>query len=300
MLKRTLFFSSPYYLSTKLEQLIATPKPEGEARTMPIEDIGFLVLDHPQITVSFTAIEKLAANNVAVIYCDAKHHPSSLLLPLDSNYRQSERYRFQIDASEPLKKQLWKQTMQAKITNQAFVLKTAGSDANQLYRWAKEVKSGDSDNREALAAAYYWQRVFKPYLLDFQRDREGLAPNNLLNYGYAILRAATARALVGAGLLPTLGIHHHNKYNAYCLADDIMEPYRPFVDREVLKFVTYEEIGNELTTKHKTALLKLLGADTQNANDGLSPLMITLSKTAQSLAACYMGERNTLFYPNLT
>lgn len=301
MLKRTLFFATPYYLSTQNEQLIATPKAEGKTHSIPIEDIGFLVLDHPQIVVSHHAIEKLSYHNAAVIYCDARHHPSALLLPIEHHHLQSERYRYQINASIPLKKQLWQQTISTKIKNQAVVLANVGDETNALplLKWSKSVKSGDTDNKEALAAAYYWQRLFQPYITDFHRDRNGNYPNHLLNYGYAILRAATARALVGVGLLPTLGIHHRNRYNAFCLADDIMEPYRPMVDREVQKFVYYDEYNTELSTKHKTALLKLLAADTLNANDDISPLMIALNKTAQSLIACYMGESNTLFYPQL-
>jgi len=299
MIKRTLFFSNPFYLRTCDEQLVIIKKETEEETSQPIEDLGFLVLDHPQITVSYTAIQKLAENNVAIIYCDSKHLPASMLLPLHSHSIQNERFRHQIKASEPLKKQLWKQTIEIKIKNQARLLEKYGGNANHLRRLAGEVKSGDTKNREGLAARYYWDHLFEPYLEFFKRERFGESPNNLLNYGYAILRAATARALVGSGLLPTLGIHHHNKYNAFCLADDIMEPFRPFLDEIVLEMVMGMScLPEDLTTKHKARLLQIVVEDTR-LKGSLSPLMVALSKTAASLAQCFEGIRKQLVYPEI-
>lgn len=210
MLKRTLFFSNPYHLSTKYEQLVLTDKNSGEVKQAPIEDIGFVILDHPQITLTQSVMQLLAEKKVAVVFCDKKHHPSSMLLNLDGNTIQSELFKEQVKASEPLKKQLWRQTIEAKIKNQAFLLKKLDKPYEQLIRMGSLVKSGDSTNQEAIASKFYWKHVFD--IKNFRRDRYGMPPNPLLNYGYAILRAAVARALVGSGLLPTLGIHHKSKY----------------------------------------------------------------------------------------
>ena len=234
MIKKTLFFGNPAYLSVKNSQLVVkrtdSDTQQEVVRTVPIEDIGVVVLEDRQITITNVALDALLQNNCAVITCDEKHMPAGMLLPLEGNTIQSERFANQIEASSPLKKQLWQQTVHAKIRNQASVLKRmSGVEVGCMLAWANDVKSGDSDNLEGRAAAYYWKNIF-PSLPGFTRDREGEMPNNLLNYGYAIVRAVVARALVASGLLPTLGIHHHNRYNAYCLADDIMEPYRPYVD----------------------------------------------------------------------
>jgi len=191
-----------------------------QSKQLPIEDIGVVILDHQQITISQALIAKLLANNVALITCDNSHHPTGLLLNLDGNTLQSAKFQAQIEASLPLKKQLWQQTVAAKISNQANVLESKGTGAKNLRNWSMEVKSGDADNHEAMAAVYYWKNLFEIFP-EFKRERFGEPPNNLLNYGYAILRAVVARAIVGSGLLPTLGIFHKNQYNAYCLADDL-------------------------------------------------------------------------------
>lgn len=245
MIKKTLYFGNPAYLSLRNGQLvIKLPEVERNGSlpeaikqqtdvTRPIEDIGVVVLDHKQITITSGALETLLENNCAVITCDSKSMPVGLMLPLCGNTTQNERFRKQLEASLPLKKQMWQQTIQTKIRNQAQILaQCTGEKAKCMFVWANNVRSGDPDNLEARAAAYYWKTMFAD-VDGFTRDRDGLPPNNLLNYGYAILRAVVARGLISSGLLPTLGIHHHNRYNAYCLADDIMEPYRPYVDRLV-------------------------------------------------------------------
>jgi len=308
MIKRTLYFGNPAYLSMSSKQLvIKLPEVERNdslpdsfkqesVKTIPIEDIGVVILDHKQITVTHGLIESLLANNTAVITCDSSRMPIGLLLPLSGNTIQSERFRSQIDASVPLKKQLWQQTIQAKITNQAYVLNTMrGEIVKNMLKWATDVKSGDSDNLEGRAAAYYWANAF-PAIPDFRRGREDIPPNNLLNYGYAILRAVVARALVGSGLLPTFGIHHHNRYNAYCLADDIMEPYRPFVDKLVVEIVDSGEDIAELSKEIKSKLLTIPVLDV-NINEQRSPLMIAVGQTTASLAKCYNGELRKIAYP---
>lgn len=301
MIKRTLHFSNPAYLNLKDSQLqIDLPhlKVLGEKeskRLVPIEDIGIILLDHQQITITHGAIAALLQNNAALITCNNNHLPTGMLLPFDGHHTQSERFKFQIEATQPLKKNLWQQTIQAKILNQAAVLYERGIDCDNMVYWAKSVRSGDPDNYEGRAAAYYWKNVF-PEKVDFFRGREGDPPNNLLNYGYAILRAIVARGLVCSGLLPTLGIHHRNKYNAYCLADDIMEPYRPYVDKIVLSIIDRGENFLELGTSIKTQLLKIATVDVEFER-GTSPLLVGLQSTTSSLAKCYEGSLRKINYP---
>lgn len=303
MIKRTLLFSNPAYLAVKDKQLqIDLPhlKELGEVesrKAVPLEDIGIIVLDHPQITITHGTMASLLENNAAIITCNSSHLPTGLLLPLDGHNTQSERFRYQIDASQPLKKQLWQQTVQAKILNQAAVLFNRGIDCENMLYWAKSVKSGDPDNYEGRAAAYYWQNVF-PKKIEFFRGREGNPPNNLLNYGYAILRAIVARGLVSSGLLPTLGIHHKNKYNAYCLADDIMEPYRPYVDEIVLGIIDRGENFLVLSPSIKSQLLGIATTDVL-FDKGKSPLMVGLQQSTSSLAKCYEGTARKINYPQM-
>ncbi|MBL7995497.1 type II CRISPR-associated endonuclease Cas1 [bacterium] len=296
MIKRTLYFGNPHHLSAKLKQLIITNKETGEVKQTPIEDLGFVILDHHEITFTQSMIQELSENNTALIVCNDKHHPASLMLPLDSNQVQAERFSHQISASEPLKKQLWQQTVKSKILNQSKLLDLLGKNGKALHYLATQVKSGDSSNEEAQASRRYWKELFE--LPNFKRDRFGDFPNPLLNYGYAILRAAVARGLVGSGLLPTLGIHHHNKYNAYALADDIMEPYRPFVDKVVVHLASLYPDENELTKPMKTELINVLNADIL-INSNRSPLMVGLSQTTASLARCFAGEEKKIVYPEL-
>lgn len=295
MIKRTLYFGSPAYLKTTNEQLVFESQKTGETKSMPIEDIGVLILDHQQITISQALIARLLANNVAFVTCDNTHHPTGMLLNLDGNTLQSQKFQDQIEASVPLKKQLWQQTVAAKLTNQAAMLESIRIPAVNIRNWAGEVKSGDSGNLEATAAAYYWKNLF-PDFLEFRRERYGPPPNNLLNYGYAILRAVVARSLVSSGLLPTFGIFHRNQYNAYCLADDIMEPYRPFVDKVVVGIVRMNGRFLELTPSMKRDLLEVPAMDVQ-INEEKSPLMVAVQKTTASLAKCFAGKQRKIMYP---
>lgn len=297
MIKRTLYFGNPAYIRTSQEQLVLEYPNEQERRQVPIEDIGVVILDHPQITISHAIILKLLENNVALITCDERHHPIGLLLNLDGNTLQSQKFKSQIEATEPLKKQLWQQTVKAKIGNQAALLDSKNIPAKTLYSFANQVKSGDSDNLEAQAASYYWKHLFLP-MKDFKREREGLPPNNLLNYGYAILRAITARSLVGSGMLPTLGIFHRNQYNAYCLADDIMEPYRPIVDAMVWEIWASGVDIQELNKTIKARLLQLPTIDVM-LPDKKSPLMIAMQSTTASLARCMDGMQRKIVYPTM-
>ena len=310
MIKKTLYFGNPAYLSLKNAQLVIK-LPEVEKNdtlpesfkvqtqvTKPIEDIGVVVLDNQRITITTGAMEALLANNCAIITCDQRSMPVGLMLPLSGNTTQSERFRDQIDASLPLKKQLWQQTIQAKISNQASVLATCRKvEVGCLRAWAKDVRSGDPDNFEGRAAAYYWRYLFGLHIDGFTRDREGLPPNNALNYGYAILRAIVARALVSSGMLPTLGIHHHNRYNAYCLADDIMEPYRPYVDEYVFQLTQKHGLPSEdLSKTWKTELLLIPTLDVV-IGGRKSPLMVGVTQTTASLYKCFSGELRKVAYP---
>lgn len=306
MIKRTLYFGNPAYLSLKMKQLVIKMphKDDGDLptgieniRTIPIEDIGVVILDNRQITITHGLMEELLENNCAIITCDSKRMPSGLMLPLSGNTIQNERFRSQLDASLPLKKQLWQQTIEAKIYNQAAVLKYAtGEEHRNMLTWAGSVRSGDSENMEARAAVYYWKTIF-PDNPSFVRGQEGEMPNALLNYGYAILRAIVARALVGSGLLPTLGIHHHNRYNAYCLADDIMEPYRPYVDKIIIDRIRSEDIL-ELNSETKIKLLNIPVTEVV-INGRRSPLMLAVSQTTSSLVKCFRGESRRLIYPEM-
>lgn len=307
MIKKTLFFGNPAYLSLRSGQLVISrpddndlPDENGkfDIRTIPIEDIGVVVLDNRQITVTSGVLEALIDQNVAVITCDSKSLPVGLMLPLCGNTVQNERFRCQLDASLPLRKQLWQQTIEAKIQNQAAVLAySTGEEHSIMVNWSNNVKSGDTENVEGRAAAYYWKNVF-PQIPFFTRGQNEAAPNNLLNYGYAILRAIIARALVSSGMLPTLGIHHHNRYDAYCLADDIMEPYRPYVDRMVVDVLRSGNTSPQLNRDMKANLLTIPTMEV--FIDGhRSPLMIAASTTTASLQKCFSGESRKIIYPEI-
>lgn len=310
MIKKTLYFGNPAYLSLRNGQLVIKMpevekcdnlpdsfKKQAEV-TKPIEDIGVVVLDNKQITITTGAMEAMLENNCALITCDSHSMPVGLMLPLCGNTTQSERFRHQIEVSLPLKKQLWQQTVQYKINNQASVLHALrGEEVRCMRVWAKDVRSGDAENMEGRAAAYYWKYLFGQHIDGFTRDRDGVPPNNLLNYGYAILRAVVARALVTSGLLPTLGIHHHNRYNAYCLADDIMEPYRPYVDELVYNLVKNKGLPTDgLTREWKADLLVIPTLDVVISGKR-SPLMVAVGQTTASLYKCFSGELRKIAYP---
>ena len=311
MIKKTLYFGNPAYLSLRNGQLvlrlpqvekndtvIANFKKEAE-RTFAIEDLGFIILDDKRITVTQGLLESLAENNCAVITCDSTHHPAGLLLPMEGNTLLGERSRYQVECTKPMRKQLWRQTVQAKIANQAANLEHLVHVENQnMLAWVGQVRSDDADNLEARAAAYYWKNIF-PEFPHFVRGRFEEPPNNLLNYGYSILRAVVARSLVATGLLPSLGIHHHNKYNAFCLADDIMEPYRPLVDAIVRNMIEKYHDIEVLSVEMKRDLLSIPAIDV-NINGQTRPLMIAVDQTTSSLYKCFAGESRHLIYPILS
>ena len=292
MLKKSILLENKASLTTKNLQLVI--KTDSKESTIPIEDIGFLVIDNPEVYISIPTLNLLVENNTSVIICNTNHLPNGMFLNLNSHHIQQEIFKNQINATVPLKKQLWQQTIVEKISNQGILLETITSKKNNFEFLASKVLSGDTSNMEGVAAGFYWKSFFE---IKFKRERFGDYPNNFLNYGYAILRAATARALSGSGLLNTLGIHHKSKYNAFALADDIMEPYRPIVDEKVFELMQkYEE--QELNTKIKSELLQLL-TRTVYFKEEKSPLMVALQKTASSLQQCYTGDRKKIKYPKL-
>lgn len=294
MLKRALYFSNPFCLSLRNGQMIIhTREAPEEIRTVPIEDIGVVVLEDQQTSITLPLLNALSDNNVAVIFCGNNRLPNAMLMNLDSNKTQGESFRSQVEAGEALKKNLWRQVVEAKIRNQAALLRKLGKDGDKLKPCYMNVKSGDADNREGMAARIYWAELFGP---GFVRMRDGVAPNDLLNYGYTILRAAVARSLMGSGLLPALGIFHRNRYNAFPLADDMMEPYRPYVDERV--YALYAEGRVELTREVKSELLRLLFVDTRFGKL-LRPLDVGLTFTSASLAKCLAGTQKKLLYPLL-
>lgn len=293
MVKRTLFFGSSCRLSLKNCQLVIENKETGEIKTCPIEDIGYAVIEDQSVSITIPAMDALAKNNVAVVFCDAKKMPSSMLLNLESNNVLAEVYKTQIEASVPLKKNLWKQIVSAKIENQARLLNELGKDGDSLKPYYMNVKSGDSDNREGIAARMYWRLLFGS---DFVRSRDGGMPNGMLNYGYSILRAGMARAIMGSGLFPAFGLFHKNRYNAFPLADDLMEPYRPYVDQIVYELVSREI--NKLDINAKQELLRVFFKDTTFGTI-TRPMEVGLSITTASLVKCFNGEAKQLSFPIL-
>ena len=292
MLKKSILLENKASLTTKNLQLVI--KTDVRESTIPIEDIGYIVIDNPEIYLSIPALNLLIENNTAVIICSNNHLPNGMFLNLNSHHIQQEIFKNQINATVPLKKQLWQQTIVEKINNHGILLEKITEKKNNFEFLASKVLSGDTSNMEGVAANFYWKSFFEH---NFKRERFGDYPNNFLNYGYALLRAATARALSGSGLLNTLGIHHKSKYNAFALADDIMEPYRPIVDEKVNELMQkYNE--QELNTQLKAELLQIL-TRTVYFKEEKSPLMVALQKTASSLQQCYTGERKKIKYPKL-
>ncbi len=294
MLKRTLVFSSPMILSLKNLQLVVAYKDSpDERRTIPIEDVGVVLLENQQTSITLPLLNALAESEVQVVICNSKGMPSAMIQSMNSNNLQGETLRNQIACGEVLKKQLWKQVVEAKIKNQASLLNSVGEDGNILKPFYSNVRSGDVDNREGIAARIYFQNLFGD---TFIRDRDEQGINALLNYGYSILRAATCRAIVSSGLLPAIGIYHHNRSNAYPLADDLMEPFRPFIDGVVYDLAMHGK--TELTKEVKAELISVLYTDTIYEKVK-RPLSVGLSMTTASMVKCLSKELNSLSLPAL-
>lgn len=296
MIARTLSFSSPGKLFAKDAQLVYEGE-DGVRRSFPIEDLGFVILETGLMTVSSHCIRQLADANVALVVCDATHTPSAQMLPFAAHTTTQETVAAQLGATAAVQGRLWRQVVHAKILNQSELLRRLGFDASRRLRaMADEVKNYDAENVEAQAARIYF-RALAPDP-GFVRAREGTWPNPALNYGYGVLRAAVARALVGSGLTCFRGVHHHNRYNAFCLADDMMEPYRPFVDQYVFGHVPpFNVQATELTRGMKARLLQMLTCDVKTG-DLKRPLMVALTYTTASLAKYYLGKTDHLVLPS--
>lgn len=296
MITKTIYIGNPALLKAKNEQLkIICPETSEIKGSFPIEDIGIVMLDHFQITISHYLIQKLMGNNVMIISCDDQHLPHGLMLPLYGHSEYSQRVKIQIEVSEPLKKNLWKQIVETKIENQIQVLKRLGTYFEPMMEYKNDVKSGDVTNREGIAAQHYWKYLIHPAFL---RERFGEYPNPFFNFGYAVLRSMVARSIVETGLLPVLGIFHKNKYNPYCLADDLMEPYRPFVDFRVMQWMEQHPESVELNKEFKAFILGIATVDVK-INNKTRPLMIAIKTTITSLFYCYNGEKRILVLPEL-
>ena len=297
MIKRTLYFGNPAFLSIKNSQLCVEKTGDEEIHTIPVEDIGMVIADHQQVTFTHSVVTTLQSNNAVIVWCDPNHMPASMSLPMVANDTFTEKVKYQVEASEPLKKQLWRQTVAAKIHNQAWVLRRMGIKTLQLDKMVTRVNSGDPENFEGQAAAIYWNHLLSKHGVTRGRFEGG--PNVLFNYGYAVLRAVIARSLVGSGCLPVLGIHHTNKYNPYCLADDIMEPFRPVVDFYILQYLdALEKHDGTLTKEDKRHLLSIPVIDI-SIQGKTSPLMVGAQRTTASLVKCYQGTARKILYPDL-
>ncbi len=294
MLKRTVVFTQPVIVKLRYEQLVLSYKDKpDDTVTVPIEDIGMVIVENQQVTMSMPLLNALTKAGVQVVFCDAKGMPASTLLSFEGNNTQGETLRNQIECGEVLKKQLWKQLVEAKIRNQSLLLNKVGKDGNILKQYYANVKSGDADNREGAAARLYFPLLFGK---GFVRDRNIPGVNSLLNYGYSVLRSSVTRALVSSGLLPAIGIFHHNRSNAFPLSDDIMEPFRPFVDEVVYELYVQE---NEMLTKEtKAELIKVIYADTVYEKVK-RPLSVGLTMTTASLAKCLAKTETKLSLPIL-
>jgi CRISPR-associated protein Cas1 len=295
MLKQTLFFSKPCKLSLRLKQLVIEREDLPQPVTRPIEDLSVVIIENQQVIVTIPLLNELADNNVAVIFCDSHFMPSIQLVPLEGNATQQESYKYQMNASQPLVKRIWKEIVEAKIRNQALMLAGVDKNANMLKPLYMNVKSGDMDNQEGIAARLYWKELFGG---GFHRDRYGESPNELLNYGYTILRAATARALVGSGLNLSFGLFHRNRYNPFPLADDMMEAYRPFVD-DIVYQLTQDDEPMTLSSETKSRLINVIYRDVR-INENRHPLQVALTLTSASLLRVFRGEDKHLILPTYT
>jgi CRISPR-associated protein Cas1 len=277
---------------------------ESIERSIPCEDIGVLLVDNQATNYTHSVFTELLKCGAAVVLCDNNHLPAGMLLPIEANTIQTERYAKQINAKEPLKKKLWQQIVRAKIRHQAKLIKDETQTYKALTALISQVRSGDPSNIEARASKLFWSAYLQDLIdssaalgMTFRRDSEGKPPNNLLNYGYMVMRAAVARAICSAGLLPSIGLHHRNRYNAFCLADDLVEPFRGFVEAKVREIVQAGD-WEELTQAIKARLLEVLYEEVEIA-DYRGPLMVGLHRTAASLVRCFCGEQKEIELPKI-
>jgi len=289
------FSDEPAKLSVR-NYLLIVEKNGEEKITIPLNEIAVLVVSHPQVIYTQSVLAGIASAGGTFITCDDKHVPVGMLLPIDAHFSQVERFAKQAQASEPTRKRLWQQLIIAKIEAQGNLLKEIRDDDFGLLEMAKKVKSGDTDNFEGQASRIYWPALFDDRT--FTRERYGNDQNRFLNYGYTVLRATVARGICASGLHPSLGIHHHNKYDTFCLASDLMEPFRPIIDKVVVNIV--DEYGKDAPVDKETkgALLSVLLGRFPLDGDQRT-LFEIVSRTASSLAQVFTGERKDLVLPEI-
>lgn len=293
MIKRTIDISDAAYLHLKHQQLLIDKQGETVAQ-IPIEDLGVLILQHPAIVLTQQVIVACQKNMVVIVFCDEKHLPYSVTLPIaESHTLHNKILKQQIAITEPTRKRLWQQIVQHKIKQQAKTLALLDKETNRLDRLATQVKTGDSGNCEAIAAQVYWKLLFGK---DFRRNVDMDGVNSQLNYGYAIIRAMIARSICGAGLHPTLGLFHKNQYNALCLADDVMEPFRPWVDFLVYQMAQQDQL--EVNQQSKQVLLTLLNETVIHVGKKM-PFMIAAHYLMADLKRCYNKQQKRLLYPEM-
>lgn len=299
MIARTIYVGKPSTLRVDQEQFVV--ECGGETHRLPLEDISTVEVDCPQVMITSPLVSKLAEYNIALLHCGRNHMPVSMSLPISKHSSHTERLRAQLNVSAPRRKSTWKQIVKAKIINQADVLRIIKAPDENVRALARSVRSGDSTNREGLAAKRYWAQLFQNPIgrTRFVRDPEGEYPNQLFNYGYAVIRALVARGLVSTGMHPSIGIFHKNKYNAFCLADDVMEPYRPFVDLQVYKYLLTQGFSDgELNPKAKSTILQLPVTGVV-VDEAVVPLMIAVQRTCASLWEVLAGHQSDVVLPLL-
>lgn len=293
-MKRTIFVTSPFHLCLKRGQMVFRGAADGsDAGSVPVEDVGMVVVENPEVLVSVPLLSALAERNAAVVFCDSRRLPSSMLVSLDANSKQGEMRIAQRGAKVTLKKSLWRQVVEAKIRNQAALLDKLGLDGSVLKPYWSRVRSGDSGNMEGVAAKVYWGVLFGD---GFSRSREGVVPNHFLNYGYTVLRSAMARALLGSGLSLDDGLFHRSCYNAMPLVDDMVEPFRPYVDEVV--YSLYASGSKDLGPDEKRRLVAVGGAKVSFGDRSCS-LTDGLSVASASLGRVFLGGGDVLRFPRL-
>jgi CRISPR-associated protein Cas1 len=294
MLRKTIEIATPGTRLSVAHRQLVIERPEAKAATVPIEDIGVLIVDDRRATYTQSVFVELLAAGATVMVTGPDHLPAGMMLPLDAHHVQTERHRAQVEASEPARKQIWRALICAKLIQQGSALDCFGATPNGLAEMAKRVRSGDPDNLEAQGAQRYWPLLFGK---EFRRDRAAEGINALLNYGYAVVRAAAARAVVASGLIPSLGVFHKNRSNPFCLADDLLEPYRPFVDWRVKRMTIESESVPPLDERPTRAALLSLFNETILVGGRKSPLLLAIETSAASLARALTGHERTLALP---
>ncbi len=294
MLRKTIEITTPGSRLSIAHRQLVIERPDLPRSSLPIEDIGVLIVDDRRAIYTQAVFTELLAAGATVMITGPDHLPLGMMLPLDAHHVQTERHRAQVEATGPTRKQIWRALISAKLTQQSCVLNHFYPVPNGLAAMAARVRSGDPDNLEAQAAQRYWPLLFGK---DFRRDRAAEGVNAALNYGYAVIRAATARAVVASGLIPSLGVFHRNRSNPFCLADDLFEPYRPFVDWRVKLLTRERPDGFNLDDRSIRAALLSLFNETIRIGGRKLPLLLAIEASAASLARALTGGERTLVLP---